>query len=179
MEEIWKDIEGYEGLYQISSNGKVFSLRNKSILKERFNKGYVFYILSNSGVKKNMAAHRLVAQAFIPNPENKPQVNHLDENPGNNRVNNLDWVTAKENNDWGTRTARTSATQKMTMTTRKPVIIIYPSGKIRECVSQKEASIISGKPMSVIAKIASGRQKLGRTRDGYRFKYYSLEHKSE
>lgn len=179
MEEIWKDIEGYEGLYRVSSSGKVFSVRHNNILKERFNRGYVFYNLSVDGVKKNVAAHRLVAQAFIPNPENKAQVNHLDENPGNNRVDNLDWVTAKENHEWGTRTARTSITQKMTMTTRKPVIIIYPSGQTRECISQKEASIVSGKPMSVIAKIAGGKQKLGRTRDGYIFKYHSLEHKSE
>lgn len=105
--EIWKDIIGYEGLYQVSNMGRVKSLerndycchhRTEKILKERNRnkKGYKMVALYK-GNKKEFSIHRLVAQAFIPNPENKPCIDHIDTNPSNNRVENLRWVTAKEN----------------------------------------------------------------------------------
>lgn len=103
MKEIWKDIKGYEGLYQISNLGRVKSLGNEYRKKEKYLKlqysrdGYQRLGLRKSGVAKCEYIHRLVAIAFIPNPLNKPQVNHIDGNKQNNKVNNLEWVTPFEN----------------------------------------------------------------------------------
>ena len=105
MNEIWKDIPNYEGKYQISNLGNVMSLNfaNKHfprLLKLKNHKdGYKLVGLSNgqTGNKTFLAVHRLVAQAFIPNPEHKEQVNHIDGNKSNNTVSNLEWVTPKEN----------------------------------------------------------------------------------
>lgn len=100
MQEIWKDIDNYIGKYQISNLGRVKSLpRNGTICSERIlkiqkdRKGYSYV----SFHKKKFKVHRLVAQAFIPNPTNKPEVNHIDENKENNIVENLEWNTSKEN----------------------------------------------------------------------------------
>lgn len=106
MKEIWKDIKGYEGYYQISNFGNVKSLgiKNKNQYKsERIkkpmisNKGYYYVDLYLHEEKERMSIHRLVAEAFIPNPLNKPCVNHIDGNKKNNHINNLEWVTYKEN----------------------------------------------------------------------------------
>lgn len=100
MNEIWKDVKGYEGLYQVSNTGQVFSIRSKKFLKQGhtgWGEGYAFVALCKNGMRKNKNVHRLVAEAFIPNPENKPEVNHIDHNPHNNNANNLEWVTHQEN----------------------------------------------------------------------------------
>ena len=118
--EIWKDIEGYKGLYQVSNLGRVKSLdklkkvRNnglqpikEKILRNRYNeKGYSIVCLCKNGEHKDCRVHRLVASAFIPNPNNLPQVNHKDENPKNNCVDNLEWCTAQYNSTYGTRIER-------------------------------------------------------------------------
>lgn len=112
MNEEWKDIIGYENMYQISNTGQVRSVdrivfagkhyvptRIKGcIIKTRISKnGYVMVTLSNKSKTKHLYVHRLVAEAFIPNPDNKREVNHKDTNKLNNNVNNLEWTTSSEN----------------------------------------------------------------------------------
>lgn len=107
IDEDWKDITGYEGLYQVSNFGRVKRLNTNRILKSAKSKGgYPYIVLSKNGITSNKTIHRLVAKAFIPNPENKPEVNHIDENKTNNKVSNLNWMTRKENVNHGTRTER-------------------------------------------------------------------------
>lgn len=101
QEEIWKDVAGYETYFKVSNQGRLFSKRTNRILKTHINKqgrvGAATKIGGRSGKSVYFKLHRLVAEAFIPNPENKPQVNHIDGDPLNNNVENLEWVTAKEN----------------------------------------------------------------------------------
>ena len=119
-EEIWKPIEGYEGLYEVSSYGRVRSLdryvkcdyeryrlhKGKILSPGKDKDGYLFVVLSCNGKHKTITVHRLVAQAFIPNPYNLPQVNHRDENPSNDNVDNLEWCNAKYNSNYKTRNIR-------------------------------------------------------------------------
>ena len=92
-----KEIEGFED-YTININGKIFSKRTNIFLKTRIDKdGYTMVVLSKKGIKKNISIHRLLAMSFIPNPENKPQVNHINGVKSDNRLDNLEWVTASEN----------------------------------------------------------------------------------
>ena len=113
MNEEWRPIEGYEGLYEISSYGKVRSLdrydnrncfRKGKVLSPVKNKdGYLQVNLCCNGKYKMFLVHRLVAQAFILNPDNLPEINHKDENPGNNNVDNLEWCNRKYNINYGSR----------------------------------------------------------------------------
>lgn len=92
MTEIFKDIQGYEGLYQISNTGKVKNIIRNSILKPGIGTtGYYLVILCKNKVKKTSKVHRLVAKAFIENPDNLPFVNHKDSNRLNNHISNLEW----------------------------------------------------------------------------------------
>lgn len=103
--EQWRNIDGYDGLYQVSNEGRVRSLGNgnsnnskEKILKPGTNKdGYQYVILYKNKEKKYYRVHRLVADTFIPNPLNLPIINHKDENPSNNRVDNLEWCNNKYN----------------------------------------------------------------------------------
>lgn len=117
MEEIWKDIKGYEGLYQVSNLGKIKSLGRiierigpkgsrfyrtypEKLLKYcKDTRGYYRANLALNGVNTTIKVHRVVAQAFIPNPEGKPQINHKDGNKQNNSIYNLEWCDNQENQD--------------------------------------------------------------------------------
>lgn len=106
----WKPIPRYESNYLVSENGEVWSVRRKRKLSpKRTRAGYLRVTLSVDGIAKTFAIHRLVAVAFIPNPENKPTVNHINEIKDDNRASNLEWATAKEQNIHGTRAARAVA----------------------------------------------------------------------
>lgn len=110
INEIWKDIPGYEGLYEISNFGNIKSFHNyrgrNNILKPKLKSGYYQIGLRKNNIRKWYTLHRLVAEAFIPNPNNLPQVNHKDENKLNNNVENLEWCTVLYNNTYGTRIER-------------------------------------------------------------------------
>lgn len=111
-EEIWKDVEGYEGLYQISNLGNVKSLdryvkqkdnkikhiKEKMLTSHDNNRGYLAVNLSKDGKTKTHTVHRLIATAFIPNPENKPCIDHINAIRTDNRIENLRWATYSENN---------------------------------------------------------------------------------
>lgn len=111
MSEIWRNIEGYEGLYKISNKGRVKSLYNGSerILRPSWmTGGYLYVVLCKNGNQSNQRIHRLVAKAFIPNPENLPEINHKDENKKNNCVENLEWMRHIDNCNYGSRNERLS-----------------------------------------------------------------------
>ena len=117
--EEWKDIKGYEGIYQVSDLGRVRSLdridaaghrRKGKMLKPYKNKGgYICVVLCKNGQTKGFQIHRLVAEAFIPNPDNLPQVNHCNERRDDNKAFNLEWCDAKYNSNYGTHIERSVA----------------------------------------------------------------------
>jgi hypothetical protein len=119
--EIWKDIEGYEGLYEISNMGRVKALpkwggcifKKERLLKTHDNgKQYLYVDLYNDGKRKKDYIHRLVAKAFVDNPNNYPHINHIDENKSNNTYSNLEWCTPKYNCNYGNHNIKLSMSLK-------------------------------------------------------------------
>lgn len=123
MQEIWKPIKNYEGLYEVSNLGRIKSLGKKlyninknaynfyqyeCIISPSTNKGYLQVNLSKNGISKCFKVHRLVAIAFIPNPKKYPQINHKNEIRNDNRVENLEWCDCKYNNNYGKRNIKIS-----------------------------------------------------------------------
>lgn len=180
MEEIWKDINGYEGFYQVSNLGRIKSLKRKADihLSKRtvntriltpYQKEYGYYAvkLSKNGIRKGFLVHRLVAKAFIKNPFNYDQVNHKDENTRNNVVSNLEWCSPKYNNNYGKHNKRISKTQM------KAVLQVDSKGNIiRKFNSvQQAADFVKRKPVGV-SRAAKSNQKY--TCGGY-FWMYALK----
>ena len=180
-EEIWKDIKGYEGLYQVSSEGRVKILdrvttgkggrkyhRKERILKYRMtHDGYLQVGMSNKDGRKYLSVHRLVAKAFIKNPENKPQVNHKDEVKTNNCVDNLEWMTAKENCNYGTRNERAGKASGKARS--KPVIQYTKDGElVKVWSSTYEVERQRGFSHNSISLVARGIRK---TCGGFVWKY--------
>ena len=181
-EEIWKDIKGYEGLYQVSNIGRIKSLERtltrkngiKMPIKERVLKpkternGYLRVNLCNgSGEGKLFLVHRLVCEAFHGNPKNKPCVNHIDENRANNAASNLEWCTYEENNKYGTRPAKVAKANVKNKS--KPIGQYTTNGKlIKVWQSAREVERQLGFDPSPISKVALGKQK---TAYGYVWKY--------
>ena len=172
--EIWKDIEGFEGLYKVSNLGRIKSLnyrctRKEKILKHGSDKdGYLLVNLCKEGKRKTCKDHRLVAKAFISNPENKPEVNHKDEDKTNNKVENLEWVTGKENANYGTRTERSAKSRTNDKKRSKPIYgINTKSNEKIEFPSTREAGR-NGFNQSNIVKCLKGRRK---THKGYKWFY--------
>lgn len=145
--ENFVDIQGYEGFYKINTSGDVLSVRSGKLLKAGKNKqGYMNVALSKDGKAKTHKVHRLVALAFISNPNNYPFINHKDENKTNNRVENLEWCTSKYNLNYGTAIERRSESIKnSSLKQRKAVLQLSLTGDVvGEYISTKEASEATG-----------------------------------
>lgn len=176
MEEIWKPIKDYEGLYQVSNLGNVRSLDRKiknRNLKEKIKKfdetkfGYLRVELNNNGKKKKYLVHRLVAQTFLDNPNNYPCINHKDENKNNNIVSNLEWCDYLYNNLYNNKHKKNWVKVKQ-LDKNNNIINIFES--ITE--ASKKTNIIQCE----ISNCLHNRQK---TAGGYYWQYYEINKEEE
>jgi hypothetical protein len=173
MKEIWKDIKDFEGLYQISNMGRVKSLGNGKTRKEKILSGgnctgYYYVHLCKEGKRKHYYFHRLVAEAFIPNPLNYPEVEHIDCNPNNNTVDNLRWCTHKEN--CNNPLTISNYKQSNTYGHCKPIIQIMSNGTTKEWLSAAEVERVLGYNQSNISACCRGKYK---TAYGYKWSFKS------
>ena len=164
MKEIWKDIKEYEGLYQISNLGNVRSIKNKIHLLKTIDdgKGYEKVRLCKKGIIKSFRVHRLVAQAFIDNPNNYSEINHKDNNRSNNSVNNLEWCDREYNIQYSVKQNRMNC---------KSVVAIKNS-KVFVYNSIKEASEKTGVYRSNIGECCNG---IRQTAGGYKWAFLKGE----
>ena len=171
MEEIWKDIKGYEGLYQVSNMGNVRSLNYHQTGQIQILRpwattgGYLRVNLRKDGKGKNQAVHRLVAQAFIPNPNGFTEINHKDEDKTNNRMENLEWCDRIYNLNYGTRSERSAHARRNHPRRSKQVLCVetgavYPSGREAE----RKTGLFNGS----ISKACLGKHK---TAGGFHWEY--------
>lgn len=184
MDELWKDIPEYEGYYQVSNLGRVRSLdRNFDVINkfgfkqhigqkgrilslQKCSSGYAKVILSKDGKHKNVMVHRLVAQVFLPNPDQLPEVNHKDECIENNCVDNLEWCTSKYNANYGTRNERCYPKSQL-----KPVNQYQKDGTfIRKWNSLSEAHRELGIDMSQISAVCKHKKEYV-TAGGFKWEY--------
>ena len=182
--ENWKDIKGYEGFYQVSNLGRVRSLardiyrqngtfyhhvEEKILASNLDGCGYPLVHLCKNGKMKNMLVHRLVATAFIENPENKPQVNHKNEIKTDNSVENLEWCTSFYNNHYGTRTARAVQNHKYPKlgdSPRAKAVFCEELNKTFDCAKRVEEEL--GIDRSAISQACTGKVK---TAGGFHWRY--------
>ena len=169
---LFAEIEGYKGYY-VTTDGRVWGRQKNDFLKliKKYNGKYLKVSLYKDGLKKSKQVHRLVAEAFLQNPQNKPQVNHKDENPENNTVDNLEWVASKENCNYGTRSERISKATKNRKDLSKPVVQMDKEDNILEIfISMKEATRKTGLYDINIGRVC---RKLGyrHTAGGYKWRW--------
>lgn len=161
--EIWKDIKGYEGKYQVSNYGSVKSVKRNLILRpQERSHGYLSVWLYGSGRnnRTQVSVHRLVAEAFIPNPDNKAEVNHKDEDKTNNRAENLEWISHKDNTNYGTAQERRSKYLKEECPKGIRVEQIDMRGNVVGAYrSMHEASRATGINVTYISAACSGQRK--------------------
>lgn len=140
----WKAVKGYEGVYEVSSHGLIRRIdrEQRRLMKNSLNvDGYCEVKLTKDGISKSFRVHRLVAEAFIENPDNLPEINHINECRTNNRVSNLEWCTHKYNVNYGSCRARQIAAIK------KAVVQCSPDGTpIKEYAGIVDAARALGKP---------------------------------
>lgn len=160
MNEIWRDIKGYENRYAISNKGRIYSYLSNKMLSQCLRRGYLSVcLITGDGRKKMESVHRLVAIHFLDNPNNLPQVNHKDENKLNNEVDNLEWCTAKDNMNYGTRNERISKAHNKSVYCINNNTV-YPSATI----AAKELGL--NRP--AISECCNGKRQSVK---GYRFKF--------
>ena len=175
MDEVWKDIPFAKGYYQVSNLGRVRSIDRTAnakqstrkikgqVLQQSLSSGYAIVTLSFDGVRKSVRVHRLVAEAFLPNPINKRTVNHIDENKLNNRIENLEWATDRENANHGNRT------KKSALGRCKPVEQLSLDGElVNSFDSIKLAAMATDISPQKISATAMGHQK---QTHGYKWRY--------
>ena len=155
-----KDIKNFEEEYAVYEDGRVWSHKRQMFLIPRDNgSGYLQVMLYKDGKHKNFRVHRLVAEAFIPNPNNLPYINHKDEDKHNNSIDNLEWCDRKYNNNYGTRNERM----------RKSLSVpVYCEELNREFYGAHEAARQLGLNQTNITQCCKGNQK---TTGGYHFRY--------
>ena len=160
----WKEIKGTNGLYSVSESGCVFSTRSDRLIKPyKMKNGYWRVELNINGEAKRYFVHRLVAEAFIPNPNNYPIVNHKDENPSNNHVSNLEWCTFKYNSNYGTCQERIQAHRQTPLGKDNPQSkIVYQydlqGNFIKKYDSCADAARETGMSAKSIARAAAGQR---------------------
>jgi hypothetical protein len=163
LTEVWKDIDGYNGRYRVSNLGRIWSfaqdtVRGKIKTGNPTMKGYLSICLRNPGCpSRTIPIHRLVAKAFIPNPDNLPQVNHKDEVKTNNSVDNLEWCTNEYNARYGTKQQRAAEANRCCETTSKKVYSVDEAGHTEYYASICEAERQTGNHHSNIVRALKGR----------------------
>ena len=174
-------IKDYEGLYSVTKEGCVYShITGKFLKPNKMKTGYLSVELWKNRTNKRVLIHRLVAQAFIPNPNNYPQVNHKDEDKQNNSVENLEWCTSKYNLNYGNTQLRKSTNRKITDKVRsagrrnallksKPVLQFSKTGEfIAHYESAMHAERVLGVRHTHVSEVCLGKRK---TANGYKWKY--------
>lgn len=188
MNEVWKTIDGTNGMYEVSNTGKVRSLnylghgKTQELALAADHKGYMrVRIFEETGRRKTAKVHRIVAQAFVPNPENKPEVNHKDGNKKNNNAENLEWVTPSENTAHAYKNGMKEKTRawckrmgeqnrgRHNEAAMKPVIATnLRTGETFFCRSQSEAVEKTGAKQPNISKVLSKKRQ---SAAGFYFEY--------